>query len=67
MGLFRSLVPHYLNEKSAKGKTAEEALAQIKSRHYADAFKMRGKEIVKVGLNFGIKDGANRLDWEVDK
>ncbi len=49
------------------GKTAEEALAQIKSRHYADAFKMRGKGIVKVGLNFGIKDDANRLDWEVDK
>ncbi len=48
------------------GKTAEEALAQIKSRHYADAFKMRGKEIVKVGLNFGIKNSVNRLDWEVD-
>ncbi len=48
------------------GKSAEEALAQIESRHYADAFKTRGKEIVKVGLNFGIKDDVNRLDWKVN-
>ncbi len=49
------------------GKSVEEALAQIESRHYADTFKMSGKEIVKVGLNFGIKDDVNRLDWKVGK
>ncbi len=48
------------------GKSVDEALVQIESRHYADAFKTRGKEIVKVGLNFGIKDDVNRLDWKVD-
>ena len=45
------------------GKSVEEALEQIESRHYADAFKMKGKEIVKVGLNFGVKDEVNSLEW----
>ncbi len=49
------------------GKSVDEALAQIESRRYADAFNMRGKEIVKVGLNFGVKDGENRLEWKVDE
>ncbi len=45
------------------GKSAEEALAQIEEKHYADAFKMKNKDIVKVGMNFGAKDGVNCLEW----
>ncbi len=45
-------------------KTAAEALAQIEAKHYADAFKLKGKPVVKVGLNFGVKDGANCLEWK---
>ena len=44
-------------------KSAEEALAQIESKHYADAFKMIGKKVVKIGLNFSVKDEVNSLDW----
>ena len=44
-------------------KSAEEALAQIEAKHYADAFKMSGKKVVKIGLNFSVKDEVNSLDW----
>ena len=37
-------------------KSAEEARAQIEAKHYADAFKMSGKKVVKIGLNFSVKD-----------
>ncbi len=47
------------------GKSVDEALAQIDSNRYADAFKMKDKQIVKVGLNFGLKDGVNCLEWKV--
>ncbi len=47
------------------GKSAEEALRQIDARHYADAFKMKGKPVAKVGLNFSLKDGVNCLEWEI--
>ena len=46
-------------------KSVEEALAQIEAKHYADAFKLTGKPVVKVGLNFGLKDGVNTLEWKV--
>ncbi len=46
-------------------KTAEEALAQVEAKHYADAFKMKDKPVVKVGLNFGVKDETNSLEWKV--
>ena len=46
-------------------KSAEEALAQIEARQYADAFKMSGKKVVKVGLNFSIKDEVNTLEWVI--
>ena len=46
-------------------KSAEEALAQIETRHYADAFKMSGKKVVKVGLNFSVKDEVNTLEWVI--
>ena len=46
-------------------KSAEEALAQIVAKHYADAFKMSGKKVVKIGLNFSVKDEVNCLEWKI--
>ena len=46
-------------------KSAEEALAQIEAKHYADAFKMSGKKVVKIGLNFFVKDEVNSLEWKI--
>ena len=46
-------------------KSAEEALAQIEAKHYADAFKMSGKKVVKIGLNFSVKDEVNTLEWKI--
>ena len=45
--------------------SVEEALAQIEAKHYADAFKMKEKPVVKVGMNFSLKDGVNTLEWRV--
>ena len=47
-------------------KSAEEALAQIEAKHYADAFKMSGKKVVKIGLNFSVKDEVNCLEWKYE-
>ena len=47
-------------------KSAEEALEQIKARHYAEAFKMRGKKVLAVGLNFEVKDEVNSLKWMME-
>ena len=55
----------YVMELKLNGSVAE-ALAQIESRHYADAFKMQDKPVIKVGLNFSLKDGVNTLEWQVD-
>ena len=49
------------------GKTADEALAQINSNHYADAFAMSNKKIIKVGIGFDIKDERNITEWRVEK
>ena len=46
-------------------KSAEEALAQIEAKHYADAYKMSGKKVVKIGLNFMVKDEVNCLEWKI--
>ena len=46
-------------------KSAEEALSQIEAKHYADAFKMSGKKVVKIGLNFMVKDEVNCLEWKI--
>ena len=48
------------------GGSAEDTLNQIDAKRYADAFKMKKKEIVKVGMNFSLKDGVNTLDWKVE-
>ena len=47
-------------------KSADEALAQIEAKHYADAFKMSGKKVVKIGLNFSVKDEVNCLEWKIE-
>ena len=49
------------------GKTADEALTQINSNHYADAFAMSNKKIIKVGIGFDIKDERNITEWRVEK
>ena len=46
-------------------KSAADALRQIDSRRYADAFKLKGKPVVKVGLNFSLRDGVNCLEWKM--
>ena len=46
-------------------KSVDEALLQIEERRYADAFKMKNKKIVKVGMSFGLKDEVNTLDWKI--
>ncbi len=47
------------------GGSVDEALAQIDSRRYADAFKLGAKSVVKVGLNLALKDGVNTLEWKL--
>ncbi len=54
----------YVMELKLNG-CVEDALAQIEAKHYADAFKMQPKPIVKVGMNFSLKDGVNTLEWKV--
>ena len=48
------------------GRTAEEALAQINKAKYADAFALKGKQIVKVGINFNVKEERNITEWVVE-
>ena len=44
-------------------KTAQEALDQINTKRYAEKFKLSGKNIVKVGMNFTVRDEVNTLEW----
>ena len=45
-------------------KSAQEALAQINNKHYADAFALKGKTVEKIGMNFMIdEDKTIVLDW----
>ncbi len=53
----------YVMELKLNG-SVEDALAQIEAKHYADAFKMQPKPVVKVGMNFSLKDGVNTLEWK---
>ena len=46
-------------------KTAQEAMDQINTKRYAEKFKLSGKNVVKVGLNFSVKDEVNTLEWVV--
>ncbi len=54
----------YVMELKLNG-SVEDALAQIEAKHYADAFKMQSKPVVKVGMNFTLKDGVNTFEWQV--
>ena len=45
------------------GATPQDALQQINRQRYADAFALTGKETVKVGINFEVKDGVMNIDW----
>ncbi len=45
------------------GRSPEEALAQIESKRYGEAFKLKGKSVMAVGLNFAVEDGVNTLEW----
>ena len=46
-------------------KSAQEALNQINSKRYDKAFAMKQKKVVKVGLNFTVKDEVNTLEWVI--
>ena len=48
------------------GKSAQEALEQIGSKRYDKAFAMKSKKVVKVGLNFAVKDEVNTLEWVME-
>lgn len=43
--------------------SASEALEQIDRQRYADAFALSGKTVVKVGMNFEVKDGVCAIEW----
>ena len=47
-------------------KSAQEALDQINAKRYDRAFALKDKEIVKVGLNFAVKDEVNTLQWVIE-
>ena len=47
-------------------KTAEEALQQINDKHYADAFALQSKPVVKVGINYTITKEISTLDWAIE-
>ena len=44
--------------------SAHEALEQINRQRYADAFALQQKRVVKVGMNFEVKDGVCAIEWE---
>ena len=46
-------------------KSAEELSPRLRQKHYVDAFKMSGKKVVKIGLNFSVKDEVNCLEWKI--
>ena len=48
-------------------RSAEEALSQINSRRYAEAFAMKGKQVVKAGLNFSQGNDGNTLEWAIEQ
>ena len=47
-------------------KTAEEALQQINDKQYADAFALQNKPVVKVGINYTIKEKVSTLEWVIE-
>ena len=45
--------------------TAENALKQINDMRYAEAFTLYGKQIIKVGINFCVKENRNITQWVI--
>ena len=48
------------------GGSADEALAQINRQRYADAYALQQKQVVKVGMNFEVKDGVCAIEWKTE-
>ena len=56
----------YILELKFNG-SAKEAVEQIKSRGYADCFKLDGRPVTMVGINFSLdKDKKNITDWVIE-
>ena len=47
------------------GATADQAVAQIDERHYADRFATEKRKVVKVGVNFDIESWTIS-DWKIE-
>lgn len=45
--------------------SAESALKQINDMRYAEAFALSGKQIIKVGINFCVKENRNITQWVI--
>ena len=52
----------YIMELKFNG-SAQEALQQINDKHYAAAYALHGKNIVKVGLTYTISEEVSTLEW----
>ena len=56
----------YILELKFNG-SAKEAVEQIKSRGYADSFKLDGRPVTMVGINFSLdKDKKNITEWVIE-
>ena len=47
--------------------SAQEALEQINSQRYADTFALQDRKVVKVGINFEVKDGVCEIEWKINR
>ena len=55
----------YILELKFNG-SAKEAVEQIKSRGYADSFKLDGRPVTLVGINLTLdKDKKNIPEWDI--
>ena len=56
-------------KKTAMEKQQTEAntvLQQINDKQYADAFALQNKPVVKVGINYTIKEKVSTLEWVIE-
>ena len=45
--------------------SAQKALEQIEQRNYAAAFALQNKTIIKLGINFEVKDDICGIEWKI--
>lgn len=45
--------------------SAQKALEQIEQRNYATAFALQNKTIIKLGINFEVKDDICGIEWKI--